>query len=84
MCSSDLLGDPTYGGARVHSAMALGEAGAQAARAFARQALHAASLGFVHPVTGVALRFEAPLPPDMAGLLAALRGDAAAGNLPAA
>ena len=33
-----------------------------------RQALHAAVLGFVHPVTGQALRFESPLPPDMAGL----------------
>ena len=40
---------------------------------FPRQALHAASLGFVHPVTGAALRFEAPLPADFDGLLAALR-----------
>ncbi len=39
-----------------------------------RQALHAAELGFRHPVTGVELRFEMPLPPDMAHLLAALRG----------
>lgn len=75
-----LIGDPTYGGARVPSAKALGEAGARAARAFPRQALHAASLGFIHPVTGEALRFEAPLPPDMAALLATLRGDAAGGN----
>jgi 23S rRNA pseudouridine1911/1915/1917 synthase len=33
-----------------------------------RQALHAAVLGFRHPVTGEALRFESPLPPDMARL----------------
>jgi len=39
---------------------------------FKRQALHAASLGFVHPVTGEALHFEAPLPADMAGLIAAI------------
>jgi 23S rRNA pseudouridine1911/1915/1917 synthase len=33
-----------------------------------RQALHAAVLGFVHPITGEALRFESPLPADMAAL----------------
>ena len=33
-----------------------------------RQALHAAVLGFVHPVTGETMRFESPLPADMARL----------------
>ncbi|MDB5453758.1 MAG: pseudouridine synthase, RluA family [Caulobacteraceae bacterium] len=37
-----------------------------------RQALHAAVLGFKHPVTGDALCFESPLPPDMATLQALL------------
>ena len=37
-----------------------------------RQALHAAVLGFVHPVTGQAVRFESPLPADMAQLQANL------------
>jgi len=37
------------------------------------QALHARSLGFVHPVTGRELLFEAPLPEDMDTLLAGLR-----------
>jgi 23S rRNA pseudouridine1911/1915/1917 synthase len=37
-----------------------------------RQALHAAVLGFRHPVTGEALRFESPLPGDMARLEALL------------
>ena len=32
---------------------------------FPRQALHAAHLGFVHPVTGRALQFDAPLPADL-------------------
>ena len=36
---------------------------------FPRQALHAARLGFRHPVTGAALSFETPPPPDMAALL---------------
>ncbi len=67
-----LIGDATYGGRRRLSAAALGEAGAAAAAAFPRQALHAATLGFAHPVTGVPLRFDAPLPADMADLRAAL------------
>jgi 23S rRNA pseudouridine1911/1915/1917 synthase len=35
--------------------------------------LHAAELGFVHPVTGEELRFTSPLPADMRKLLATLR-----------
>jgi 23S rRNA pseudouridine1911/1915/1917 synthase len=38
-----------------------------------RQALHAAVLGFVHPVSGEALRFETELPADMQRALEALR-----------
>lgn len=37
-----------------------------------RQALHAATLAFHHPVTGEALRFESPLPDDLVGLMAEL------------
>ncbi len=36
---------------------------------FPRQALHAAVLGFTHPRTRQALRFETPLPPDFQALL---------------
>lgn len=39
-----------------------------------RHALHAASLSFVHPVTGERVRIEAPLPNDMAEFLAEKRG----------
>lgn len=46
---------------------------ARASELAGRQALHAAVLGFAHPVTGERLRFEAPLPPDFASALAALR-----------
>ena len=70
-----LIGDPVYGGRRQLSVRILGPAAAAAA-GFPRQALHAATLGFVHPVTGAALRFDSPLPPDMAGLLAILRKSA--------
>jgi 23S rRNA pseudouridine1911/1915/1917 synthase len=68
-----LIGDATYGGRRRLSDRALGP-GAAVANAFPRQALHAATLGFVHPVTGARLDFTSPLPPDMEALIAALRG----------
>jgi 23S rRNA pseudouridine1911/1915/1917 synthase len=38
-----------------------------------RQMLHAAILGFSHPVTGAAVRVESPLPDDFKKALAALR-----------
>ncbi|HEV8549328.1 MAG TPA: RluA family pseudouridine synthase [Polyangiaceae bacterium] len=46
---------------------------ARVSAALGRQALHAAVLGFTHPETGERLRFEAPLPDDMATALEALR-----------
>ena len=66
-----LIGDPVYGGRR---RMAAGAPGADTAKTFGRQALHAASLGFQHPVSGETLHFESPLPNDMKDLHAALSG----------
>ncbi len=43
------------------------------AEALSRQALHARVLGFEHPVTGERLRFESPIPADMARAIEALR-----------
>lgn len=62
------LGDPLYGAGAPAPALkaAIARAG------LARQALHAAVLGFVHPITGERLRFETPLPPDLARLEAEL------------
>jgi 23S rRNA pseudouridine1911/1915/1917 synthase len=71
-----LVGDPTYGGKRKLAKAALPEATADAVRAFDRQALHAAVLGFEHPVSGDRMRFEAPLPQDMADLLEIMRKSA--------
>ncbi|MGR3377354.1 RluA family pseudouridine synthase [Salipiger abyssi] len=68
-----LVGDPVYGGRRKPPLKALGPQATEAVSGFTRQALHAAELGFAHPVTGAHLRFEAPLPEDMAALLGALR-----------
>ncbi|MEM1430142.1 MAG: RluA family pseudouridine synthase [Pseudomonadota bacterium] len=67
-----LVGDDTYGGRRRASARNLGQATAAAVDAFPRQALHGAVLGFAHPLSGETLRFERPLPPDMADLVARL------------
>ncbi len=69
-----LIGDPTYGGRRKLSPKIIGEKGVTAVAAFARQALHAATLGFIHPVSGQALEFEAEIPADMAELLRKMRG----------
>ncbi|MEX0306806.1 MAG: RluA family pseudouridine synthase [Ruegeria sp.] len=68
-----LVGDPVYGGKRKLSARAFTPEATEAVRAFPRQALHAAVLGFEHPVSGEVLRFEAPLPEDMAALFEVLR-----------
>ena len=72
-CGHSLIGDPVYGGRRKLSEKAVGVAGVQAARDFPRQALHAATLGFVHPVSEEDMLFQAEMPQDMAELLAALR-----------
>ena len=68
-----LVGDQTYGGKRRLPHKLFGEVAAELGTQFPRQALHAATLGFEHPVTGEALEFESPLPQDMADLLTALR-----------
>lgn len=67
---SPLLGDPVYGSGSPAAPVrvAVAEAG------LTRQALHAAVLGFVHPVTGEALRFETAPPEDMRRLEALLAG----------
>lgn len=69
-----LIGDPVYGGRRKLAVKAFPAAGIEAARTFPRQALHAAILGFEHPVSGEMLRFEAELPQDMADLIVSLGG----------
>jgi 23S rRNA pseudouridine1911/1915/1917 synthase len=63
-----LVGDPVYGGrhaARLPAPL----------RHFARQALHAARLALVHPLTHRERHWTSPLPKDMATLIASLDGD---------
>lgn len=59
-----LLGDGLYGGPS-HWRQ----------REIPRQMLHAATLALAHPVTGAPLKFETPMPADMAALLDCLRRD---------
>jgi 23S rRNA pseudouridine1911/1915/1917 synthase len=61
-----LLGDPVYGRSGKTHGKLLKELG------FQRQALHAAKLGFTHPVTKHRLSFSSPMPPDMQELFDAL------------
>lgn len=71
-----LIGDPVYGRHRGIKAHGRGDAfdtATSLARKLTRQALHAASLGFDHPVTGERIFVETPLPPDMQALQAALQ-----------
>jgi 23S rRNA pseudouridine1911/1915/1917 synthase len=62
-----LIGDPVYGRNRSEHRDVLRMLD------FKRQALHAAHLGFVHPVTSAAMSFESKLPHDMQALFTALR-----------
>lgn len=69
-----VVGDPLYGGRRRIPAGASPALIAEL-ESFSRQALHAARLKLAHPVTGKEMEWEAPLPADMAHLLAALEAD---------
>ncbi|MEQ1726316.1 MAG: RluA family pseudouridine synthase [Sphingopyxis sp.] len=61
-----LLGDPLYGRTG-RNAPLLRELG------FKRQALHAARLGFIHPVTGQTVTFDSDMPNDMQDLFTRLK-----------
>lgn len=71
-----LIGDPLYGG-RPRFPPRPSETLRVVLEAFPRQALHAARLALEHPFTGEPVEAESPLPADIAGLLEALRADAA-------
>ena len=64
-----LLGDPVYGRGRIVHNHLLNQLD------FKRQALHASRLKLVHPVTHREVEWEAPLPADMADLIAFLESD---------
>jgi 23S rRNA pseudouridine1911/1915/1917 synthase len=61
-----LLGDPVYGRTKGAQKALLDTLG------FRRQALHAAHLGFIHPVKSTALAFDSVMPADMQELFTEL------------
>jgi 23S rRNA pseudouridine1911/1915/1917 synthase len=70
-----VVGDPVYLRRTPAAARSLGEPARQALLSFPRQALHAATLGFRHPVTGRPLSFSVPPPADFVALIALLAGN---------
>ena len=58
-----LVGDPVYGKGRRPPPISL-----------ARQALHATTIRFIHPMSGKAMEFHSELPPDLSALKSALGG----------
>ena len=68
-----LVGDRDYGRAFLTKANRLAPPLGEMVRAFPRQALHARLLAFRHPSTGETMRFEAPLPADLAELIDGFR-----------
>lgn len=75
-----LLGDSVYGAGFKTKASRLSEGARAALDALGRQALHAAILGFEHPITGAQLAFESPLPDDLDNLVRILRRERADGG----
>ncbi|HEY6927682.1 MAG TPA: 23S rRNA pseudouridine(1911/1915/1917) synthase RluD [Steroidobacteraceae bacterium] len=69
-----VVGDPVYGGRRRFPAGASPGLMVEL-EGFRRQALHAARLKLAHPVTGKEMEWEAPLPADMAHLVAVLEAE---------
>jgi len=69
-----IVGDPVYGG-RLRLPPKSGETLIETLRGFPRQALHAAKLGFVHPLTAKPVEWSVPLPDDMQHLLRVLADD---------
>ena len=69
-----VIGDPVYSG-RMRQPPGASAAVRGALQEFRRQALHAQRLRLEHPSSRQALSFEAPLPPDLQGLLQLLRAE---------
>jgi len=71
-----VFGDPTYGGRRIHYGNVTGRYKAfvnDMLAFFPRQALHAGTLGFIHPTSRDKVVFSADPPEDMLELLRRIR-----------
>jgi len=72
-----LVGDPVYGG-RLMLPKGASDAVIEALRSFRRQALHAAALEFMHPLSGEPVHVESATPDDLEDLMTTLRGGVSA------
>ena len=68
-----LIGDPLYGQGFKSKLRKLPEPLQKKLPALNRQALHAEQLAFVHPTTGTLLKFNSPLPVELAEIVAAFK-----------
>ncbi len=69
-----IIGDPLYGGP-LKLPKGATTALVESLRGFKRQALHAETLEFIHPLSGEPVRCSTPMPADMQALVATLRED---------
>ncbi len=70
-----LLGDGTYGIKRFRLMKGASEELSEALRNYRHQALHAAHIEFIHPISGEPMSFDAPIPDDFNRLIELLRED---------
>lgn len=74
----NIFGDPTYGGRRINYGYEQPKIKARVnnlLKIIDRQALHAKTLGFIHPITKEKLSFNSQLPTDFENLLKVLRAN---------
>ena len=72
---SPIVGDPTYGLKKIIPTKDMSDVLREATVNFPRQALHAISLGLIHPSTKKQMKWEIGLPEDMKGLLDLVRAE---------
>ena len=73
---SPIVGDPVYGLKKIIPSKDMSETLKRNTVEFHRQALHAISLGLIHPETNQTMKWSIELPEDMKALLDAIRNEA--------
>ncbi len=68
-----IVGDPLYGSGFQSKSGTLQEEAQSAIMSLNRQALHAAALGFIHPITKRHLQFRSDLPPEICALISVFK-----------
>jgi len=73
--NSPIVGDKNYGLKKIITTKKMGDDLLNAIKIFDRQALHAISLGLIHPKTNKEMKWTIDLPEDMKELLSSIRKD---------